>query len=122
MTAFILVFAFSAQWAWASDLTLKDMAVNFLGQFESFGKLLIAMAYISGLGFAVAANFKLKQHKDNPNQVPIGMPLSMFVFSIFLVFLPSLYEPAGETMFGNEGYGGGFDGSGINYLPNGAGY
>ena len=107
---------------WASDMTVKDMAQNFLGQFESFGKLLISMAYISGLGFAVAANFKLKQHRDNPNQVPVGMPISLFLFSVFLVFLPSLYKPAGESMFGNEAYGGGFNGDGVRYLVNGAGY
>jgi intracellular multiplication protein IcmD len=120
--AVLSVLALLSMSCWASDMTIKDLAVNFLSQFESFGKLLIAMAYISGLGFAVAANFKLKQHRDNPNQVPVGMPISLFLFSVFLVFLPSLYKPAGESMFGDSGYGGGFEGGGINYLPNGAGY
>lgn len=113
----LLIGLFSASSVFATTLTLKDVGLNFISQFTSFGKLLVAMAYLSGIGFSVAATFKFKQHKDNPSQVPIGMPLSMFFFSVFLIFLPSLYVPAGDTMFGNDAHAGEFDGSGINYLP-----
>ena len=64
--------------------------------------LLTAMAYVAGIGFAMMGLFKLKAHKDNPTQVPLGQPLTLLVISAGLVFLPSLIKTAGTTIWGDS--------------------
>jgi intracellular multiplication protein IcmD len=74
-------------------------------QISSFTKLLITIAYVAGVGFGIGAIFKFKQHKDNPNQVPIGTPFAMFTVAVLLVFLPALFKPAKESVFGDKATG-----------------
>ena len=75
-------------------------------------------AYLAGLGFGISAVFKFKQHKDNPTQIPIGTPFALLAVSVVSIFLPSIYVPAGATVFGDSGgTGGGFEGGGSSVLP-----
>ena len=52
--------------------TIGSLANNIASNFEDVGKLMIGVAYLSGIGFGIAAVFKFKQVKDNPTQIPIG--------------------------------------------------
>jgi intracellular multiplication protein IcmD len=61
---------------------------------------LIWQAYLAGLGFAIGAIMKFKQHKDNPTQIPIGTPIALIFIAAALLFLPSILGVAGSTMFG----------------------
>ncbi|HJN37774.1 MAG TPA: type IV secretion protein IcmD [Gammaproteobacteria bacterium] len=102
--------------------TIGEVAKNVSENFEDIGKLMIGIAYLSGIGFGIAAIFKFKQVKDNPTQIPIGTPFALLMISALLVFLPGLYAPAGETIFGVSGKeldatAGGFEGEGVCGLP-----
>ena len=106
----------------ASPQTIGEIATNIAGSFEDIGKLMIGVAYISGIGFGIASVFKFKQVKDNPTQIPIGTPFALLFISAMLVFLPGLYMPVAETIFGKpaselSGEAGGFEGEGVCGLP-----
>ena len=93
------------------------LASNITSNFEDIGKLLVSMAYVAGIGFGIAAIFKFKQHKDNPTQITIGTPFALLGVSVMLVFLPGLYKPLGQTVYGSEGGEvGGFTGEGAGKI------
>jgi len=100
-------------------MTLGDMAETLTKSFAQFGKMMIGLAYVSGIGFGISAVFKFKQHKDNPTQIPVSTPFALLGVSCLLVFLPGIYTPAGATLFGDSelARGGGFDGSGTDIMP-----
>ena len=84
-----------------SSATIGDIAKNVTGSFSDVVSLMIAVSYLLGVGFAGAAIFKFKQHKDNPTQIPIGTPIALLVIGILLIFLPGLIGPIGQTIFGS---------------------
>jgi len=98
---------------------LGTIAMSITDSFESVGRLMIALAYLAGIGFGISSVFKFKQHKDNPTQIPIGTPFALFGVSCMLIFLPGIYQPAGNTVFGKEGMAraGGFHGEGALMMP-----
>ena len=61
---------------------------------------MVALSYVSGIGFAISAIYKFKQHKDNPTQVPVANAFAILAVSILLVFLPGLFKPAARSVFG----------------------
>ena len=93
VTVVEVVFATTAQ-------NLGEMASMLRGQFTEIASLMIAVAYVAGIGFGITSIFKFKQHKDNPTQVPIGTPLAMMTISVLLIFLPAIYVPAGSSILG----------------------
>lgn len=101
--------------------SIGTIASNITGSFEDIGKLLLAVSFLGGLGFIMAAIFKFKQHKDNPSQIPLGTPLMMLLIGVILVFLANLVGPAGTTIFGKSATPGGFTGAGVTKLPGGGG-
>jgi intracellular multiplication protein IcmD len=90
-----------------SNLSLGNMASSITKTFESVAKLITAGSYIAGLGFALGAVMKFKQHKDNPTQIPIGTPIALTFIAAALLFLPTILGIAGMTMFGVKGTVGG---------------
>lgn len=86
-----------------SSLTLGGMASSITGSFESLTKLITAASYLAGLAFAIGAIMKFKQHKDNPTQITIGTPVALVFIAAALLFLPSILDVAGATMFGGAG-------------------
>lgn len=88
---------------------IGDLAENITKSFKQIGQLILAIAFVAGLGFVMAAIFKFKQHKDNPTQVPLGTPIAMLAIGVVLMFLPGIIKPAGETL-GVGGESGGFTG------------
>ncbi|OGT47748.1 MAG: hypothetical protein A3E83_04915 [Gammaproteobacteria bacterium RIFCSPHIGHO2_12_FULL_41_20] len=69
----------------------------------NIAKLITAGSYVAGMAFAVGAIVKFKAHKDNPTQVPIGMPIALLFIGAALIFVPSVFKTAGGTMFGGSG-------------------
>ena len=99
ISLFILVeFAFANPGAGAQNV--GQMASMLRGQFVEIASLMIAVAYVAGIGFGISSIFMFKQHKDNPTQVPIGKPLAILTISVLLIFLPAIYVPAGTSIFG----------------------
>lgn len=86
-----------------SDLTVGGMASLITSSFGSLTKLITAGSYLAGLGFAIGAIMKFKQHKDNPQQITIGQPIGLLFVAAALLFLPSILDVAGSTMFGSAG-------------------
>jgi intracellular multiplication protein IcmD len=106
--------------AFAANATgIGGLTTSITSSFEGVGKLMIATAYVAGIGFTIAAIFKFKQHRDNPTQIPIGTPIALLAVGIVLIFLPGIIKPAGETIFGAnaQNAAGGFTGGGVNALP-----
>ena len=87
----------------AGDMTLGDMADSITGSFGQVTKLITAGSYLAGLGFSVGAIIQFKAHKDNPQQTPIGKPIALIFVAAALLFLPTILDIAGATMFGGSG-------------------
>lgn len=87
----------------AASTSLGTMASSITSSFTSVAKLITAGSYLAGLGFAVSAILKFKQHKDNPTQITIGTPIALVFIAAALLFLPSILGVAGQTMFGTSG-------------------
>lgn len=77
---------------------IGDIAQNITGSFKQIGQLILAIAFVAGLGFVMAAIFKFKQHKDNPTQIPLGAPIALLAIGVTLIFLPGIISPAGATL------------------------
>ena len=86
--------------SYAANRTLGEVFVGLSQSFPDIGKLIIAIAYISGIGFGIAAVYKFKQYKDNPTQIPVGTPVALLVVSVLLVFMPSIVSPTAQSLFG----------------------
>jgi len=86
----------------AAGLTLGGMASQVTQSFTSLAKLITAASYLAGLGFAIGAIMKFKAHKDNPTQITVGTPIALVFIAAALLFLPSILDMAGATMFGGQ--------------------
>ena len=86
--------------------TVGGMASQILKSFEALAKLITAGSFIAGLGFAVGAIMKFKQHKDNPTQIPVGTPIALVFIAAALIFLPTIVKISGGTMFGADAQSG----------------
>lgn len=57
--------------AFAQATTFADMSKNIVIATGNFQNLISTVCWIGGAGLGVAGIFKLKQHVDNPGQVPM---------------------------------------------------
>lgn len=88
--------------AMATTMTLGDMASQVTQSFENLTRLITAASYLAGLGFAIGAIMKFKAHKDNPTQITVGTPIALVFIAAALLFLPSILDMTGTTMFGTD--------------------
>ena len=98
--------------------SMGDVAGTIVTSFTNVGKLMVAIAYLAGFGFTIAAIFKFKQHKDNPTQIPMGTPIALLVIGISLVFVPGVIKMGGTTAGLSDA--GGFSGAGVTVVPGGS--
>ena len=100
------------------DLAMADTTTLDIGGVanqvkKSFGplaKVITAVSYIAGMGFAVSAVLKFKAHKDSPQQTAIGQPIGLFLVAVFLLYMPTLFGVSGMTFFSSTGGVGGISG------------
>jgi len=83
---------------------LSGVASQVISNFGGVAKLITAGSYIAGMGFGVGSIVKFKAHKDNPTQVPIGQAIALLFVSAALLFIPSVFQSTGITLFGGSGY------------------
>lgn len=81
---------------------LGAVASNVTASFASLASLITASSYVAGMGFAVAAILKFKAHKDNPTQIPVGTPIALLFIGAALLFMPSIFQTTGQTLFGSN--------------------
>lgn len=90
--------------------SIGQLATNVTGSFAGVAKLITAGSYIAGMGFALSSILKFKQHKDNPQQITIGAPIALLFIGAALIFLPTIFGAANQTIFGGSGSSGGISG------------
>lgn len=85
---------------WASD-ELRRLAENIKLTFSLLKEIMTSAAYASGIGFCMIGLLKFKAHKDNPAQIPLSTPIVLIAVSAGLLFLPTVFDIAGDAIFGN---------------------
>ena len=85
----------------ANTADLGTVAGYVTSTFDQIAMLVTASSYVAGLGFAIGAILKFKAHKDNPQQITVGTPIALMFVAAALIFLPSMFEVAGNTLFGS---------------------
>ncbi len=93
-----LVFCFSYVYA---VKTITDVAIGSKNDVLNVYKMTGALAFLCGLAFMIVSMFKFKQFKDNPQQTTVGTPIMLFFIGVLLVYMPSLQDSSGETLFGS---------------------
>jgi intracellular multiplication protein IcmD len=93
--------------------SLGDVAENVTGTMTNVAKLITAVSYVAGVGFAVMGMLKLKAHKDQPAQVPLSQPMVLLVIAAGLVFLPSLIKSTGATVWSDQASNASSKGEGV---------
>ena len=83
-------------------LTVGSIGSQATKSMQGLSYMINAAALVIGMGFAVGAVFKFKQHKDNPTQIPVGTPVALIFIAAGLLFLPSVFGSLGETLFGGS--------------------
>lgn len=111
---------FLASGAFAEGSGLSSIVTNITDTFKSVGELLTAAAYLVGFFMVIIGIFKFKQHKDNPQQTPMGTAITIFLVGILLIFIPSIIQPAAESVFGSGATAGGSSGSGFSSITTGS--
>ncbi len=92
---------------------LGGLAENVTGTLTSVAKLITAASYIGGIGFALAGIVKFKAHQENPTQVHLSAPIILIAVAAALIFLPSIIQSAGQTVFQGSQTSGGATGQGL---------
>lgn len=88
--------------AFAGGNDLASVAGVVTTEFNAIAKLLSVTAYVAGVGFAMAGVLQFKAHKENPQQVPLSKPVVMIVVAGCLLFLPTILNIAGSSLFGGS--------------------
>ena len=95
---FLLLLGFSAAFAAAGE-SLGAVASQVSQSMTGVASLMTSGSLVAGLGFAIGAILKFKQHKDNPTQIPVGTPIALVFIAAALLFLPSMFKTLGTTLF-----------------------
>lgn len=90
---------------------LADVAQRVTAAMSSMALLITSCSYVAGLGLAVASIFKFMAHKNNPTQITVGQPIALLFVAAALLYMPSLFSAAGQTLFANPDQGGGVAGT-----------
>jgi len=93
--------------AWAATTSIPTtgvagIATGVQGQLAGVATLMVYVAYVAGIAFALTGILKFKAHKDQPTQVPLSQPIVLLLLSACLLFLPSILNVAGGTLFGTS--------------------
>lgn len=101
LTCFIIgTTAFAAN----SGITgIGSVAAQVTSNIGNLARLVTAASYVAGMAFAVGAIVKFKSHKDNPTTIPIGQPIFMLFVAAALIFIPTVFQVSGATLFGQSG-------------------
>lgn len=113
---FLIFLCFGVDPAIAQTGDLTTMANTIKTQAVAVATLLNVAAYVAGVGFAFGGILQFKAHKENPQQTPMSKPVVMIVVAACLLFLPSIMNIAGNSLFGQSGI------QSIKYRPPMSGY
>ncbi len=86
-----------------ADGDIVALSTQVTTQANAIATLLNVVSYVAGVGFALAGVLQFKAHKENPQQVPLSKPIVLIVVAAALLFLPSIMNIAGSSLFGSSG-------------------
>ena len=95
-----VLFFYAADVMAQSDQDIGSIAGNVKQTFGALAQLVTAVSYVAGMGFGIASILKFKAHRDSPQQNPVGTPIALLIVAAALLYLPSLFTVAGNTIFG----------------------
>ena len=104
---FIADIFYTCAYAAGSDTGIGKVASTVTDQLGAMANLMVYVAYVSGVGFALAGILQFKAHKENPQQTPLSKPIVLIIVAACLLFLPSVMTAAGGSIFGTSASGGG---------------
>jgi intracellular multiplication protein IcmD len=84
----------------SGGLNIASVASTMQTQINSLVSFLIIVSYVCGIGACLISIMQFKAHKDNPQQVPLSKPMVYLVVGAALLFLPSILQIAGNSIFG----------------------
>ncbi len=82
---------------------IAKVATTATSNVAALAKLVTAVSYVAGMAFVVGSIVKFKAHKDNPTQIPIGTPIALLFVGAALIFIPTVFQVSGQTLFGTSG-------------------
>lgn len=88
--------------AFATEGDLGQMADNLSFSVISLTPLIGGIGYLIGLVFLIMGIMHFKKHKDGPHQTALSVPIVLVSIGASLVFLPSLINSTGSTLFGED--------------------
>ena len=83
-----------------AGVTISSIATRIGSAVTSTTHVLQDVATITGVGFIIAAFFKLHQHKLNPTQVPMSQGITLLLIGAGLSVFPSLLNVVTTGVFG----------------------
>jgi hypothetical protein len=86
--------------AFAAGLEVDDISQNIVETNAVLPGLITAFAYLLALIFAITGILKLRDHVENPQQVPVRVPVIRFLIGGALLALPIIYEAMAVTING----------------------
>lgn len=86
-----------------ADGDIVALSTQVTTQANAIATLLNVAAYVAGVGFALAGILQFKAHKDNPQGTPLSKPIVLIVVAACLLFLPTIMNIAGSSLFGSSG-------------------
>jgi intracellular multiplication protein IcmD len=81
--------------------TVAQFAGTVRTTFALVKDLMVVVAFVCGMVFAIIGMLKFKAHKDNPVQIPLSTPIVLIAVSAGLIFLPTVFELVGSAFFGD---------------------
>ena len=87
---------------WGADQDLSGMATTIKKQMTAVATILNYASYVAGVGFALTGILQFKAHKDAPQQTPLSKGVVMLIVAACLLFLPSIMDVAGKSLFGDS--------------------
>lgn len=81
--------------------SICTIARNINAELGEVSNLLQVGAATIGFIFGIVAVFKIKEHRDSPQQTPVTVPMIWFVCGICLIAIPTVFGSGISTIFGD---------------------
>lgn len=79
-----------------------QIAENIADSGKGFAKLAEVGALVLGLFMMLIGILKFKAYKDNPQQTPLGTPVTLILIAVALIAIPSMFGSGLQTLFGGS--------------------
>lgn len=85
-----------------ADEDIGEMANRLSEQLASIARFISIVSFVAGLGIGMSGILKLKNHSQNPAQVPLSQPMMRILVACGLIALPTVMGNGITTLFSAE--------------------